>query len=110
MESAVWAEVRRRVSPHGAAESQDPVRTVMAVARERLATFDGPLGLYPAIASLPSTQFDVTVLKYVLGYSTSRTAGLLGLHEATVRVQVRMAKRRLGADLGLFHPPLEDEP
>ncbi|MFF5480264.1 sigma-70 family RNA polymerase sigma factor [Streptomyces sp. NPDC012935] len=101
MESEVWAEVRRRVSPPSRVSGLDPVGAAMAAARERFSTFEESLGLYSAIADLPPRQFDVIVMKYVLGYSTSRTAGLLGVSEAMVRSQVHRAKRRLAGALNL---------
>lgn len=59
------------------------------------------LGLYAAIARLPERQFDVMVLQYALGFTTKRTALVMGVCEATVRSTRRAAKRHLAVALGL---------
>ncbi|WP_308251465.1 RNA polymerase sigma factor [Streptomyces albireticuli] len=50
---------------------------------------------------LPERQYDVIVLRYVLGYPTSRVAEIMGISPATVRSHVRGARRRLAHDLHL---------
>jgi RNA polymerase sigma-70 factor (ECF subfamily) len=59
------------------------------------------MGLYAAMARLPERQFDVMVLQYALGFSTMKTALVMGVCGATVRSTRRAVKRRLAADLGL---------
>jgi RNA polymerase sigma-70 factor (ECF subfamily) len=63
---------------------------------------EGSRGLYTAIAELPNRQFDVIVLRFILGYSAARIAWLLGLkNERTVDYHIRRAKERLSRQLGL---------
>jgi DNA-directed RNA polymerase specialized sigma24 family protein len=56
---------------------------------------------YATVARLPERQYDVMVLRYVLGYEDDRVARLLGVKEDTVRSLVWDARRRLtrGADV-----------
>jgi RNA polymerase sigma factor (sigma-70 family) len=84
----------------------DRVARALARAREQFAVMEESLGLYTAIAQLPERQYDVIVLRYVLGYPDSRVAFLLGITEGTVRSHVRFAKRHLehiAKDLGILH-------
>lgn len=76
-------------------------RAVLEDARDEFAAMESSVGLYPAIARLPGRQFDVVVLHYVLGFTTARTAGTMGVTEATVRSHRLHARHRLARDLGL---------
>ncbi|MEU6289893.1 hypothetical protein [Streptomyces sp. NPDC046988] len=61
----------RSTTPAGTARTtaiHDAVRATLEHMRTQLAATDSPLGLYPAIATLPERQFDVIILQYVLGY------------------------------------------
>ncbi|WP_330460422.1 sigma-70 family RNA polymerase sigma factor [Streptomyces sp. NBC_00820] len=69
--------------------------------RAQVTQLEESMGLYAAMARLPERQFDVMVLRFALGFSTKRTALVMGVREATVRSTQRTAKRRLAADLGL---------
>lgn len=69
--------------------------------RAQVAELEDGLGLYAAMALLPERQFDVMVLRSALGFSTKRTALVMGVSEATVRSTRRSAKRRLAVELGL---------
>ncbi|MGW4623658.1 RNA polymerase sigma factor [Streptomyces sp. NPDC004592] len=69
--------------------------------RAQVTELEDGLGLYAAMARLPERQFDVMVLQFALGFTTKRTALVMGVCEATVRSTRRAAKRRLAADLGL---------
>ncbi|WP_406345925.1 sigma-70 family RNA polymerase sigma factor [Streptomyces sp. NBC_00648] len=89
------AEQARRVSP------QQVLGQAMRDARASLGGMPSELGLYDAIAELPERQFDVIVLRYVLGYSTDQVAHLMGLGPATVRSHQNAARRRLAARLGV---------
>ncbi|WP_330173137.1 sigma-70 family RNA polymerase sigma factor [Streptomyces sp. NBC_01498] len=60
------------------------------------------LGLYAAIAGLPERQYDVVVLRFVLGVEEEQVAEYLGIDAATVRSQVRHARRRLARHLDLY--------
>jgi RNA polymerase sigma-70 factor (ECF subfamily) len=59
------------------------------------------LALWQAIDALPERQHDVFLMRFNLGYPTRKTAGVLGMSEATVRSTVRDARRRLAAALDL---------
>lgn len=67
--------------------------------RDEFAVLEGELGLYAAIGRLPERQYDVVVLRYVLGCSEEEVAGYLGFETASVRSHIRYAKRRLARDL-----------
>ncbi|WP_435864662.1 sigma factor-like helix-turn-helix DNA-binding protein [Streptomyces phaeochromogenes] len=58
-------------------------------------------GLYEAIAELPNRQFEVIVLRYVLGCPTAKVAWYVGIDERTVGHHLRRAKERLRLRLGL---------
>lgn len=67
--------------------------------RDEFAVLEGEIGLYAAIERLPERQYDVVVLRYVLGCSEEEVAGYLGFETATVRSHIRFAKRRLAREL-----------
>ncbi|MEV6553455.1 sigma-70 family RNA polymerase sigma factor [Streptomyces sp. NPDC051597] len=89
------AEQARRVSP------RQVLAQAMRDARASLGAMPSELGLYDAIAALPERQFDVIVLRFVLGYSVGQTADLMGLGDATVRSLQRRARRFLAGQLGV---------
>ncbi|MDF4254605.1 sigma-70 family RNA polymerase sigma factor [Streptomyces sp. WMMB303] len=76
-------------------------RAIIEDARDEFAAMESSIGLYPAIARLPARQLDVVVLHYVLDYSTTRTAQVMGVDEATVRSHRLHARQRLAQDLGI---------
>jgi RNA polymerase sigma-70 factor (ECF subfamily) len=61
----------------------------------------GGAGLYSAIAALPTRQFDVIVLRHILGRGTQSIAWLLGLDPRTVDYHGRHGKERLRVQLGI---------
>ncbi|ARZ66683.1 hypothetical protein SMD11_1018 [Streptomyces albireticuli] len=69
--------------------------------RTRLQALESRLGLYAAITRLPERQYDVIVLRYILGYPATRVAEIMGISPATVRSHARGARRRLAHDLHL---------
>jgi len=69
--------------------------------RDEFAVLESEIGLYSAIAELPERQYDVIVLRYVLGCTDEEVAEYLGFRLATVRSHVRHAKRKLAARLNL---------
>ncbi|WP_371494398.1 sigma-70 family RNA polymerase sigma factor [Kitasatospora sp. NBC_00374] len=77
--------------------------------RDEFAVIESELGLYAAIAELPDRQYDVVVVRYVLGRSDREVAQYLGIEEATVRSHVRHAKRRLAKRLNLPSCPEPEE-
>ncbi|ARZ72611.1 sigma-70 family RNA polymerase sigma factor [Streptomyces sp. HU2014] len=74
---------------------------VMDATRSRLQILESRLGLYTAITRLPERQYDVIVLRFVLGYPAERVAEIMGISPATVRSHTCGARRRLAHDLGL---------
>ncbi|MEV0778976.1 sigma factor-like helix-turn-helix DNA-binding protein [Streptomyces sp. NPDC050433] len=69
--------------------------------RDEFAVLENELGLYGAIAGLPERQYDVIVLRFVLGGDEEQVAEYLGIELATVRSHVRHARRRLARELNL---------
>jgi RNA polymerase sigma factor (sigma-70 family) len=67
--------------------------------RDEIAVLEGEMGLYAAIGRLPERQYDVVVLRYVLGCSEEEVAGFLGFETASVRSHIRYAKRKLAREL-----------
>lgn len=67
--------------------------------RDEFAVLEGEIGLYAAIGRLPERQYDVVVLRYVLGCSEEEVAGYLGFDTAAVRSHIRYAKRKLAREL-----------
>lgn len=76
-------------------------RSVIEDKRDEIAAMESSVGLYPAIARLPGAQFDVVVLQYVLDFTTSETARIMGVTDATVRSHRQHARQRLAQDLGI---------
>ncbi|MFE5326118.1 RNA polymerase sigma factor [Embleya sp. NPDC056575] len=70
---------------------------------EELGALEHSIGLYTAIARLPERQYDVVMLRYVLEYPDDKVAHLTGMPRATVRSNVRWAKRTLARELGIDH-------
>ncbi|MFI5757278.1 RNA polymerase sigma factor [Streptomyces sp. NPDC051569] len=69
--------------------------------RDQFTILQGELVLYAAISRLPERQYDVVVLRYVLGVPDEVVADYMGLDVATVHSQARHARRRLAKDLGV---------
>ncbi|GAA0418669.1 sigma-70 family RNA polymerase sigma factor [Streptomyces luteireticuli] len=77
----------------------------MDATRHRLSALEEGMGLYSAIADLPPQQFDVIVLRYLLGYDTRKIAWFLGLDKNTVNYHGGKGKKRLGRQLGIPETP-----
>jgi RNA polymerase sigma factor (sigma-70 family) len=75
--------------------------TVLVSVRERLRLLESNLGLYSAIADLPGRQYEVIVLRYILGLEDERVAWHLGVSEPTVRSLARHARNKLEQELTL---------
>jgi RNA polymerase sigma factor (sigma-70 family) len=115
LEQQAWAIMRRTVTRQLEADDRPPALVIngpilralhtgqlLGSARDRLQLMESSRGLYAAIADLPSRQFDVIVLRYILGYPASRVAWLLGLkNDRTIDFHIRKAKERLRIQLGL---------
>ncbi|MEV6758189.1 sigma factor-like helix-turn-helix DNA-binding protein [Streptomyces sp. NPDC051214] len=100
--AGAWKVLRRCVAEQtGRATSSHVVAQVMRDARATLGGMTSDLGLFSAIAELPVRQFDVIVLRYVLGYNIAKISELLGVSLTTTRSQERLAKGRLARKLDL---------
>lgn len=119
-EAYAFALLKQRVETHlrltGATDEaiqttsyQQAARATLEAMRRQLEVMDSALGLYTAIASLPDRQYDVVVLHYVLGYTCSRIANIMGIRPDTVRSHRRLARERIATKLGLSDHPATDE-
>ncbi|MFD3682389.1 RNA polymerase sigma factor [Streptomyces sp. NPDC058613] len=78
--------------------------------RDRLELLESKLGLYAAIAELPSEkQYDVVLLSFVLGNDSDTVGRMMGISPATVRSHIRGARRTLSRELGVDWIPGEDK-
>ncbi|MFF2183892.1 sigma-70 family RNA polymerase sigma factor [Streptomyces sp. NPDC058155] len=77
--------------------------------RDEFTVLEDELGLYSAITELPERQYDVIVLRFVLGEDEENVAEYLGIELATVRSQAQHARRRLARELNLAIEPTETE-
>ncbi|MFI9030043.1 RNA polymerase sigma factor [Streptomyces sp. NPDC053560] len=78
--------------------------------RAQLNILESQLGLYAAIARLPERQYDVIVLRFVLGYDPKQVAHIMGVTYATVRSHISGARRRLARELRIaWEEPQEEE-
>jgi RNA polymerase sigma-70 factor (ECF subfamily) len=59
------------------------------------------IGVYSAVSRLPERQFQVIVLRFVLGYEAKRAAALMGVSQSTVGSLTHYAERALARDLGI---------
>ncbi|MFJ9121297.1 RNA polymerase sigma factor [Streptomyces sp. NPDC102394] len=112
LEQGAWAIVRRVVHDRLEAEGRGPAFVIngpiaqalnkaLVTARDKLHKMESSSGLYEAIAELPDRQFEVIVLRYVLGYDTAKVAWYIGIDDRTVGHHLRRAKERLRVKLGL---------
>jgi RNA polymerase sigma factor (sigma-70 family) len=103
---AAWLtrNMRPRALVQTAAFDQDS-SALLLTDRGRLTRLEASLGLYRAIAELPERQYDVIVLRHVLGLPDERVARHLGVSESTVRFLARHARDKLAKtlDLGIHH-------
>ncbi|MDX2748291.1 helix-turn-helix domain-containing protein [Streptomyces sp. NRRL_B-2557] len=68
---------------------------------DELRATDAEFGLIAEMTKLPTWQYQVLIVRYVLGYSVQKTAHYMGLLPARVRTYERLAKKRLRTQLGL---------
>ncbi|MEE1942940.1 sigma-70 family RNA polymerase sigma factor [Streptomyces sp. TRM 70361] len=78
-----------------------PIAHHLQAVRNQLELATGFSGLYEAIYELPTRQFTVIVLRYLLGYDTKQIAGYMGLDPRTVDYHGRKGKERLRVQLRL---------
>ncbi|WFB10364.1 sigma-70 family RNA polymerase sigma factor [Streptomyces sp. LX-29] len=111
-EAYAWALLKERVAKELLRQGRDvaivesaafsrATRAALESVRDQFAELESALGLYAAISRLPERQFDAMVLRFVLDYPTDRAAHIMGVTPATVRSQLRFAKRKLAGELGL---------
>ncbi|MFJ7147591.1 sigma-70 family RNA polymerase sigma factor [Streptomyces sp. NPDC100445] len=74
--------------------------------RDELRVISQEIGLYAAISTLPERQYDVTMLRFLLGMEEPEVADYLGIDVATVRSHIRHARRSLARQL---HIPYQDK-
>ena len=81
-------------------------RTALAMdyVKERFNLIEESLALYTAVSRLPECEYDVIVLRHVLGYSVEQAASVLGIDTRSVSRHLRSAKRRLARELGMPAP------
>ncbi|GAA1016857.1 sigma-70 family RNA polymerase sigma factor [Streptomyces thermogriseus] len=82
-----------------------PIAKNLEAVRNQMELSSSTGGLYEAILELPTRQFTVIVLRYLLGYPTKRIARYMGLDTRTVDYHGRKAKERLRIRLGLPATP-----
>ncbi|MFC9608019.1 sigma factor-like helix-turn-helix DNA-binding protein [Streptomyces niveus] len=90
-----------------AGEDAATLLVTMRYAREQLGMMNHPV--HNAIAELPGRQFEVMVMRYVVGLPVRRIARLLRLHERTVDHHIRKAKERYRILLTLTDDDREKE-
>jgi RNA polymerase sigma-70 factor (ECF subfamily) len=73
--------------------------------RDELQVLSEEIGLYTAIGQLPERQYDVIVLRYLLGRNDEEVSEYLGIDSATVRSHARHARRSLAKAL---HIPYDE--
>jgi RNA polymerase sigma factor (sigma-70 family) len=111
-EQGAWAIVRRAVHDRLEAEGRVPAFVIngpiaqamskaLVTARDKLQRMESSSGLYEALAELPNRQFEVIVLRHILGYPTAKVAWYVGIDERTVGRHLRRGKERLRIKLGL---------
>ncbi|MEU8825050.1 sigma-70 family RNA polymerase sigma factor [Streptomyces sp. NPDC048636] len=110
--ASAWALLKETVAGELTLQGRQPampetailqlvMRAVLESSRHEFEVIESALGLYPAIARLPERQFDVLVLRHVLGFSTDTTARIMGVTETTVRSHRHLARRKVAKELGI---------
>ncbi|MDJ1137124.1 sigma-70 family RNA polymerase sigma factor [Streptomyces iconiensis] len=82
-----------------------PIAHNLRAVRDQLEISPSSCGLYEAILELPTRQFTVIALRYLLGYRTTQIARYMGLDTRTVDYHGRKGKERLRVRLGLPENP-----
>ncbi|WP_255293036.1 sigma-70 family RNA polymerase sigma factor [Streptomyces niveus] len=106
LEQRTLAVLSRHVTRRLAQEGREPAfvingpiaRTLRAVRSEMEIAQDSS-GLYEAITELPTRQFNVIVLRHLMGYETKRIARFMGLDPRTVDYHGRKGRERLRGQL-----------
>ncbi|MEK8169014.1 sigma-70 family RNA polymerase sigma factor [Streptomyces sp. M19] len=93
LEQRAWATLRQAIHIAVLRASQANMRYV-----------ESRIGLYQAMAELSERQYDVLVLRHVIGYSTRTISRVLGIDERTVDYHGRRGKERLRVQLRISAP------
>ncbi|WP_030574106.1 RNA polymerase sigma factor [Streptomyces aureocirculatus] len=106
LEQGAWAIVRRAVHDRLELEGRlpafivnGPITQALAATRDRIQAMESSSGLYEAIGELQGRQFEVIVLRFILGYPTVKVAWYMGIDDRTVDHHIRRAKERLRTKL-----------
>ncbi|MFD9534696.1 sigma-70 family RNA polymerase sigma factor [Streptomyces sp. NPDC060010] len=95
---------QRRAEPADIA----PFEAILSDGADAYDYLTGTIHFYTAVRRLSERQRDAVILRYGLDYSTRDTALVMGIEEATVRSQLRLARNRLVQLLGIRSSPNED--
>ncbi|MFC8668795.1 sigma-70 family RNA polymerase sigma factor [Streptomyces sp. NPDC057199] len=82
-----------------------PIAHNLQAVRSQLELAPSSNGLYEAILELPTRQFTVIVMRYLLGYKTKQIARYMGLDSRTVDYHGRKGRERLRVHLRLPAAP-----
>ncbi|MET9414022.1 sigma-70 family RNA polymerase sigma factor [Streptomyces klenkii] len=111
-EGATWAVLRQAVGVQMREEDRRPsfiadgsMARALRASQDQMKLLDSSVGLYLAISELPPKQFDVVVLRYILGFETKKIAWFMGLSESVVDYHGRNGRERLRVQLGLPADP-----
>ncbi|MEV7192302.1 sigma-70 family RNA polymerase sigma factor [Streptomyces sp. NPDC093510] len=83
-----------------------PISRNLAAVRAEMELAPSNAGLYEAMLELPTRQYNVIVLRYVLNYPVTRIARFMGLDPRTVDYHIRKGRERLRVLLNL---PVEQD-
>ncbi|MCX5559490.1 sigma-70 family RNA polymerase sigma factor [Streptomyces sp. NBC_00038] len=86
-----------------------PIAHNLQAVRNQLEITTSSNGLYEAILELPTRQFTVIVLRYLLGYRTKQIARYMGLDSRTVDYHGRKGRERLRVHLRLPAAPSKNK-
>ncbi|WPO76728.1 sigma-70 family RNA polymerase sigma factor [Streptomyces sp. KN37] len=78
-----------------------PISRNLAAIRAEMELAPSNAGLYEAMLELPTRQYNVMVLRYVLNYPVTRIARYMGLDPRTVDYHIRKGRERLRVLLDL---------
>ncbi|MGW6875868.1 RNA polymerase sigma factor [Streptomyces xanthophaeus] len=102
LDAYAWAILKGRIVDERRKRAKRPEPTdvtafeaVLADGRDDYEVLAGTIHFYTAVRRLSERQRDVVVLRYGFDLSTADTAELMGVEEATVRSQLRLARNRL---------------
>ncbi|MEV0258874.1 sigma-70 family RNA polymerase sigma factor [Streptomyces sp. NPDC050732] len=108
LEQQAMAVLSRHVTRRLAQEQRPPAFVIagpisrnLARVRAEMELAPSNAGLYEAMLDLPTRQYNVMVLRYVLNYPVTRIARYMGLDPRTVDYHIRKGRERLRVLLDL---------